>query len=265
MPDYVDLTLHAAKRIHETKPAGDILVSLASSNQIDLAITKPHAGISGLEVMPVYSQLSKAEQAKAVSSASKRKCIVPINIACTSLTIDGTVYVVDGGIEKQKGYNPRANFTTLLTAPISKASAKQRAFRPGRTQAGVCFRLYTKETFHKVLIDSTPPGLLKSHITAQILTLKRIQKRMALSSKALEIWSFKTSLIVAAIKEALTIHDNLSSPIKALMRIKGIPILNFSNAKYAIKIRKALARDFFHNAAVVKDAKRDQYRTLDNQ
>lgn len=77
--------------------------------------------------------------------------IVATNIAETSLTIDGIVYVVDPGLSKQKVYNPRLRIESLLISPISRASAKQRAGRAGRTAPGKCFRLYTLTSFNKDL------------------------------------------------------------------------------------------------------------------
>ena len=69
-----------------------------------------------------------------------RKIVVSTNIAETSLTIDGIVYVIDPGFAKQKVYNPRIRVESLLVSPISRASAHQRAGRAGRTQPGKCFR-----------------------------------------------------------------------------------------------------------------------------
>lgn len=66
--------------------------------------------------------------------------VVSTNIAETSLTIDGVVFVIDPGFAKQKVYNPRIRVESLLVSPISKASAQQRAGRAGRTRPGKCFR-----------------------------------------------------------------------------------------------------------------------------
>lgn len=52
-------------------------------------------------------------------------------------------YVVDPGFAKQNSYNPRSGMESLLVAPISRASANQRAGRAGRTSAGKCYRIYT--------------------------------------------------------------------------------------------------------------------------
>ena len=80
-----------------------------------------------------------------------RKVVVATNIAETSITINGVVYVVDPGFSKQKVYNPRIRVESLLVSPISKASARQRAGRAGRTRPGKCFRLYPEEAFEPQL------------------------------------------------------------------------------------------------------------------
>ena len=81
-----------------------------------------------------------------------RKVVIATNIAETSITINGVVYVIDPGFSKQKVYNPRIRVESLLVTPISKASARQRAGRAGRTRPGKCFRLYTEESFNTQLL-----------------------------------------------------------------------------------------------------------------
>ncbi|CRK43459.1 hypothetical protein BN1723_019192, partial [Verticillium longisporum] len=103
-----------------------------------------------------------------------RKCIIATNIAETSLTIDGIVYVVDPGFSKQKIYNPRIRVESLLVSPISKASAQQRAGRAGRTKPGKCFRLYTEQAFKKELIEQTHPEILRSNLANTVLELKKL-------------------------------------------------------------------------------------------
>merc|ERR1712137_668792 len=93
-----------------------------------------------------------------------RKVVVATNIAETSITIDGIVYVVDPGFSKQKVYNPRIRVESLLVSPISKASAQQRAGRAGRTRPGKCFRLYTEKSYKKDLQPQTYPEILRSNL-----------------------------------------------------------------------------------------------------
>ena len=81
-----------------------------------------------------------------------RKVVVATNIAETSITINGVVYVIDPGFSKQNVYDPRTRISSLLVTPISKASARQRAGRAGRTRPGKCFHLYTEESYKTQLL-----------------------------------------------------------------------------------------------------------------
>lgn len=85
------------------------------------------------------------------ASAGCRKVVVATNIAETSVTIDGVVYVVDCGFCKQKVFDPKTRVEALVVTPVSQASAKQRAGRAGRTRPGKCFRLYTEQSFNTQL------------------------------------------------------------------------------------------------------------------
>ena len=94
--------------------------------------------VSPLSVLPIYSQLPADLQAKIFERAdnSARKCIVATNIAETSLTVDGIMYVVDTGFCKLKVYNPKIGMDSLQITPVSQANSNQRAGRAGRTGAG---------------------------------------------------------------------------------------------------------------------------------
>lgn len=96
------------------------------------------------------------------------------NIAETSLTIDGIVYVVDPGFSKQKIYNPRLRVESLLVSPISRASCKQRSGRAGRTRPGKCYRLFTEQSFEKDLQENTYPEILRSNLSNVVLYLKKL-------------------------------------------------------------------------------------------
>ncbi|CAN0057325.1 unnamed protein product, partial [Choristocarpus tenellus] len=151
-----------------------------------------------LVVYPLYSSLPPAAQQKIFKDApaSKypggppgRKVVVSTNVAETSLTIDGIVYVVDPGFSKQKArdesdlnmyiyiylvYNPRIRVESLLVSPISRASAKQRSGRAGRTRPGKCFRLYTEKSFKEELLEQTYPEILRSKMSNTVLTLLKL-------------------------------------------------------------------------------------------
>jgi len=164
-PDYLEAAIRTVLMVHQAEPEGDILVFLTGEEEIEDACRKimveadqlgPQFG--PLKAVPLYSSLPPQQQQRIFDKAPPprtpdgppgRKVVISTNIAETSLTIDGIVYVVDPGFSKQKIYNPRIRVESLLVSPISKASANQRAGRAGRTRPGKCFRLYTESDFVK--------------------------------------------------------------------------------------------------------------------
>jgi len=123
----------------------------------------------------LYAALAPTEQVKVFSPppANTRKIVISTNIAETSLTVDGIVYVVDPGYVKQKGYNPTTGMETLEVCLISQVAAQQRAGRAGRTSPGKCYRLYSKSAFEK-MEASTMPEIQRSNLSNVILTLKAL-------------------------------------------------------------------------------------------
>ncbi|URD92199.1 Pre-mRNA-splicing factor ATP-dependent RNA [Musa troglodytarum] len=188
--DYLEAAIRTVVQIHMCEPLGDILVFLTGEEEIEDACRKITKEINNLgdqvgpvKVVPLYSTLPPAMQQKIFEPApapleeggpSGRKIVVSTNIAETSLTIDGIVYVIDPGFSKQKVYNPRIRVESLLVSPISKASAHQRAGRAGRTQPGKCFRLYTERSFKNDLQEQTYPEILRSNLANTVLTLKKL-------------------------------------------------------------------------------------------
>ncbi|KAL3103456.1 hypothetical protein niasHT_025323 [Heterodera trifolii] len=101
-----------------------------------------------------------------------RRCIVATNVAETSMTIDGVVFVIDSGFCKRKMYNARSKLESLLVQRISRASATQRAGRAGRTQPGKCFRLYTEQCFKETMKEIVPE-IKHTNLDSVILRLKK--------------------------------------------------------------------------------------------
>ncbi|KAL9117059.1 MAG: hypothetical protein Q9187_006409 [Circinaria calcarea] len=190
--DYLEAALRTVLQIHAIEPEGDILLFLTGEEEIEDACRKislevdemiREADAGPMKVYPLYGTLPPAMQQRIFDPAPParteggrpgRKCIVSTNIAETSLTIDGIVYVVDPGFSKQKIYNARSRVESLLVTPISKASAQQRAGRAGRTRPGKCFRLYTEAAFKKELIETTHPEVLRSNLSSTVLELKKL-------------------------------------------------------------------------------------------
>ncbi|KAE8378808.1 P-loop containing nucleoside triphosphate hydrolase protein [Aspergillus bertholletiae] len=190
--DYVEAAIRTVLQIHATEDDGDILLFLTGEEEIEDAARKisleademvREVDAGPLKVYTLYGSLPPHMQQRIFDPAPPprrpggrpgRKVIVSTNIAETSLTIDGIVYVVDPGFSKQKIYNPRIRVESLLVSPISKASAQQRAGRAGRTRPGKCFRLYTEGAFKKELIDQTYPEILRSNLSSTVLELKKL-------------------------------------------------------------------------------------------
>ncbi|KAK7205495.1 P-loop containing nucleoside triphosphate hydrolase protein [Myxozyma melibiosi] len=190
--NYLEAAIQTVLQIHATEAPGDILLFLTGEEEIEDACRKisleadeliRETDCGQLMVYPLYGSLPPAQQTRIFDPAPGprvkggppgRKVVISTNIAETSLTIDGIVYVVDPGFSKQKVYNPRIRVESLLVAPISKASAQQRAGRAGRTRPGKCFRLYTEEAFNKELNEQSYPEILRSNLSSTVLELKKL-------------------------------------------------------------------------------------------
>lgn len=188
--DYLVAAVRTAIDIHRNEPPGDILIFLTGEDEIEDSVRKIQDGTRHLEptsggtiVLPLYSSLPPAKQQRVFrpppppqrpNYPPTRKIICATNVAETSLTIDGVVYVVDPGFSKQKIYNPRVRVESLLIQAISRASAKQRAGRAGRTKPGKCYRLYTEASFRDELAATAFPEILRSNLGNVVLQLKKL-------------------------------------------------------------------------------------------
>lgn len=181
--DYVQAAVTTAVSIHEQDLPGDILVFLTGQEECEAAVSMleeearrfRRAQGSSLRLMPValYAGLPAASQLQAFEATPRgyRKVVAATNIAETSVTLEGVVYVIDSLFAKQQAYNPLTGLESLLVAPISKASAAQRAGRAGRVRPGFCFRLCTEEDF-LALPDSSVPEMQRCELASTVLQLK---------------------------------------------------------------------------------------------
>ncbi|KAG5561806.1 hypothetical protein RHGRI_004748 [Rhododendron griersonianum] len=181
--DYIQAAVSTVMSIHDQEPMGDILVFLTGQDDIDAAVRllteeaqNNRKSSSGLVVLPLYSGLSRADQDLVFSPIprGKRKVVISTNIAETSLTLEGVSYVVDSGFSKQRFYNPISNIENLVVAPISKASARQRAGRAGRVRPGKCYRLYSEEYFVKEMSAEGIPEMQRSNLVSCVIQLKAL-------------------------------------------------------------------------------------------
>jgi HrpA-like RNA helicase len=102
-----------------------------------------------------------------------RKIVVSTNVAESSITVDGIVFIIDSGYEYTDSYEPNSRVRSLLENTIAQSAVKQRKGRAGRTQPGYCFHLYSQKEMNN--FEEYPiPSIEKSDITNDILDLMRI-------------------------------------------------------------------------------------------
>jgi HrpA-like RNA helicase len=185
--DFVSAAVDAAFEIHLEEPPGDVLVFLPGQEHIDRAVAQLSARLQALFrdeptlfdsmrtpnclVLPLYAALPPQRQAAVFrpTPPETRKFVFATTVAETSVTIPGIVFVVDSGFCKV------ANFVngveTLDIEPISRVQAVQRQGRAGRTQSGVCVRLYSEVQLEQ-LAAITLPELQRVSLARAVLVLK---------------------------------------------------------------------------------------------
>lgn len=181
--DIVDTMIRAIVQVNMAEQEGDILCFLPGQEEIDNCVTilntlAPELPKDAPQIvpLPLYAALSPAQQVKIFEKlvGRKRKVILATNIAETSITVSGVKYVIDAGLRKVKVWKHQLGLSTLLTTPISQASAKQRAGRAGRESAGKVFRLYSEKLFLNKLPKQQESEILRNDIVLPVLTLKKM-------------------------------------------------------------------------------------------
>ncbi|MEJ6473547.1 DEAD/DEAH box helicase [Pseudoalteromonas piscicida] len=164
MPDkaQLDSRVFSACQDALTHCQGDILVFLPGKAEIQACLAK----VKSLPVIAVglYSGCSPEAQHIALTVQNTRRIILATNVAETSLTIPNVTCVIDSGLERRT--HLRLGKTVLGLDAIGKDSAKQRLGRAGRTQAGICIRLYGQ---YAPLIASTPPEIQRESLAELVL------------------------------------------------------------------------------------------------
>ncbi|KAI9105400.1 pre-mRNA splicing factor [Phlyctochytrium arcticum] len=181
--NYLAAAITTIMTIHITQPRGDILLFLTGQEEIEQAdeglkaiCRQLGSKVGELIVVPCYANLPSDLQAKIFEPTppGARKVVLATNIAETSITIDGVVYVIDPGFEKQNNYNPRTGMESLVVVPCSRASANQRKGRAGRVGPGKCFRLYTAWAYQNELEENTIPEIQRTNMGNTVLLLKSL-------------------------------------------------------------------------------------------
>ena len=156
--------------------SGSLLVFLPGQGEIRRTETmlRDRLRRPDVDVAPLYGALDPAEQDRAVSPAApgRRKVVLATSIAETSLTIEGVRVVIDCGLARVPRFDPSSGLTRLETVRVSRAAADQRRGRAGRTEPGVCYRLWD-EPETRALPAFARPEILEADLSNLALNLAR--------------------------------------------------------------------------------------------
>lgn len=168
----VSLAVADAVREVLAETTGDVLAFLPGLREIRQAADELErfAQERGFEVLPLHGDLPPEQQDRALQKLGHRKIVLATNVAETSVTVDGVTAVVDSGLARQMEFEPGIGMDRLKLGPISRASADQRAGRAGRTQPGVCVRLWD-EPSHRGRPEQTIPEIRRVDLCGAVLQL----------------------------------------------------------------------------------------------
>ncbi|HEX3888569.1 MAG TPA: ATP-dependent helicase HrpB [Phenylobacterium sp.] len=169
-----DRTVRAVERALATETGG-VLVFLPGQGEIlrtaERLRERPRPDV---EIAPLYGALDPRDQDRAIAAApaGKRKVVLATSIAETSLTIGGVRVVIDAGQARVPRFDPASGLTRLATVRVSRAAADQRRGRAGRTEPGVCYRLW-EEAETRALPAYADPEILDADLSGLALDLAR--------------------------------------------------------------------------------------------
>ncbi|MEE4296869.1 MAG: ATP-dependent helicase HrpB, partial [Wenzhouxiangella sp.] len=152
---------------------GSVLVFLPGMGEIRrvadaLSASLPH----DTHLYRLHGSLAPAEQDAAIAPATpdQRKVVLATSIAESSLTIEGIRVVIDAGLSRSARFDPNSGMSRLVTEPVSRASAEQRAGRAGRLAPGICYRLWS-ETQQSRLQAAATPEIMQADLAPVVLEL----------------------------------------------------------------------------------------------
>jgi ATP-dependent helicase HrpB len=163
----------AVELLTDTDHRGDTLVFLPGAAEIRSVMRECDALARRAELLmlPLHGSLPPKEQDRALAPASQRKIILATNVAESSVTVEGVTAVIDSGLARVASYSPWNGLPTLHIGRVSKASAKQRAGRAGRTAPGRVLRLYTEEDYAR-RPEQDAPEILRVDLSQLCLALR---------------------------------------------------------------------------------------------
>ncbi len=155
---------------------GSVLVFLPGQGEIHRTAQRLAERLRdpAVDVVPLYGAMDRETQDRAIqpTTAGRRKVVLATSVAETSLTIEGVRVVIDGGLSRVPRFEPSSGLTRLATVRVSRSSAEQRRGRAGRTEPGVCYRLWD-EAATRGLVPHQRPEILEADLTGFALDLAR--------------------------------------------------------------------------------------------
>ncbi|TBU62530.1 P-loop containing nucleoside triphosphate hydrolase protein [Dichomitus squalens] len=186
------------------KKRGGILIFLSGVQEIRQCMDRLRT-VPNSKILPLHANLTNDEQRRVFASTPEWKIIVSTNVAETSVTIDDVIYVIDGGKVKETHYDAEAGLTRLTQQWVTRAAAKQRRGRAGRTQPGICYKLYTRAQ-EKRMAPFPIPEIKRVPLESISLTLKVVHN---------DVKTFLSRAIdppeIAAVDKALEVLEELAA------------------------------------------------------
>lgn len=169
--DIAQSVAHVIRKAHR-EHEGDILAFLPGEAEIRLCQELLDGALGETRLFPLYGMLSQQEQRAAIapSREGQRKVVLATPIAETSLTIQGVRIVVDAGLCRKMAFDPQSALSHLQLVRISMDMAVQRTGRAGRVAPGVCYRLWTLATEHR-MAESRVPEILEADLSPMVLDI----------------------------------------------------------------------------------------------
>ncbi len=166
-----DRVLESLQHLERQHGDLDTLIFLPGEREIRDCHQKLSGRYQGkAEILPLFARLGAKEQQKVFKGSDRRRIILATNVAETSLTIPGIRAVIDTGQVRIQRFHPQSRIQRLMTEQVSRASARQRRGRCGRTGPGVCLRLYSDEDLDRAG-EFQDPEIRRSSLAEVILRM----------------------------------------------------------------------------------------------
>lgn len=262
---------------------GDILFFVPSISNCLTISEELSKNIDDSFIMPIYSgypvemnvYIIKNEEYKKLNSKYKRRIFISTNIAESSLTIDGIIYVIDSGLELINMYNSNKLIEELKQQFITKAQMIQRKGRAGRTTNGYCYHLYTKEIFDNA-IDFPKPEILKLDLKNICIMFMDIENKIQNKNNTVdEIKLIFEKLIEPPQSEYIdngfnqlinynVIEDNFFSDIGNLIAVTNLDINIGLSLLYAYQYGRNVFNDILLICCILEFIKKDIFELFYN-